>query len=394
MSESTVVVAGFGPVGAVATLALARAGVEVTVVDDGIQVRGDLAESRASTFHPSTLEMLDELDVSEALHEVGLIADTYQYRDRNEGVVARFDLAALSGDTRFPYRLQCEQAHLVRIIGDRIAGMSNVSYLDQSKVESVESVADEVLTTIEGPQGRSTLRSRWLLGADGAHSAVRRSLGIGFTGMTYPEQFMVVSVEDDLTETLPDIAAVNYVSDPDDWCVLLRTPRHWRVLYPIGLDAAETEQQEDRVQRRLAEIAPRPGGYRIAHRRVYRVHQRIAERFRQGRVLLLGDAAHINNPLGGLGMNSGIHDAIAAVATVRAADRGDTEAIAEYDSARRAVAHDFVRTVTHRNYQRLSAVDDADRLRDQQEMRQIAGHPELTRRYLLRTSMLDATAAP
>ena len=235
--DSDVVVVGVGPVGATAALALALEGLRVTVFEAGLAGDGVLGESRASTFHPPTLEILDGLDVSAPLHEVGLVSDTYQYRDRAEGLVAHFDLAEIAGDTPFPYRLQSEQQNLVRIIGDRLAELPNVRLFENAHVRSAATDGEEAVVRVAGsadPEAPEVeYRARWAIAADGAHSPIRHALGIGFPGITYPEQFLVVSTSADFAELIPGIASVNYISDPREWLVLLRTPLHWRALFPI-----------------------------------------------------------------------------------------------------------------------------------------------------------------
>ncbi|WP_344969285.1 FAD-dependent oxidoreductase [Salinactinospora qingdaonensis] len=387
-----VAVVGLGPVGAVAALSLARAGVEVTVFEEAEALSTDLSESRASTFHPPTLEILDELGVADELHQVGLVSSTYQYRDREQGCVAHLDLAAIAGDTRFPYRLQSEQRNLVAIIERRLTIMDNVRVLRGTRVRSVAPGKDGATLHVDAvgdrtaPAMAGAYHADWVVAADGASSSIRNELGLAFEGMTYPERFLVVSTTEDFAELLPGIASVNYISDPREWLVLLQTPVHWRVLLPVDADAAGIDGAE--VQRRLQSIVALPRDYQVAHTRTYRVHQRIAETFRSGRVLLAGDAAHINNPLGGMGMNSGIHDAAAAASAILAALTGDHREVDTYDQRRRTVAHDYVRVVTHGNREMLRESDEQERRRSQERMRAIAADPTRTREYLLRSSML------
>ncbi len=381
-----VAVAGVGPVGMVAALALAEGGVPLVVFEKGPELP---TESRASTFHPPTLEILDQLGVADELLGTGLQAPVFQQRDRRDGVLADLDLTILAGETAFPFRLQSEQVNLTRIVMRRLAAMAHVDIRFSSPVERVETGHDHVLVHLEGRSKPE--RFAWLVAAEGTRSPSRSSLGIAFEGMTYPERFLVVSSEHDWRETFPDLAYVSYIADPSEWMVLLRTPRHWRALFPVP--AEETDEEAlapDRVQQRLQGVSPRPEPYPVIHTTIYNVHQRVAATFRRGRVLLAGDAAHINNPLGGMGMNSGIHDAWAAARAVQAAlDGADPDACAaSYAEIRRSAALDYVQIETHGNFTALSETDDEARRRRASDLARLVGDPDALQAHLRRTSML------
>lgn len=391
LSDDSVVVVGFGPVGASAALALARRGIPLTVLEADSVIRTDPAESRASTFHPPTLEMLDDLGVYQQLFDCGLVAPTYQLRDREDGLIAHFDLALLAGDTRFPFRLQSEQQNLVSIVHREIADLPGVSITLGAPVTGVHRDGERTVLDVGGSSPRR-ISARWVIAADGASSAVRRTLDVDFPGLTYPERFLVTSTTQPFEDLLPGIASVNYISSANEWLVLLRTPRHWRTLFPVDGGVPEAEVTNlDSVQQRMQAVAAVPGGYDIAHVTIYRVHQRAAASFVHGGLLLAGDAAHINNPLGGMGMNSGIHDALAAVRAITATWDGDTDALERYDRRRRDSALNVVQKATHRNWEQLQERDPAARAQRNESMRALAADPQRAREYLLVSSMLADT---
>lgn len=371
-----VLVAGAGPVGLTAALALARRGVPVTVLEAG---PGLAAESRASTFHPPTLEMLDGLGVLDRLLERGLVSRTFQYRDRRGGVIAELDLSVLAADTPYPFRVQCEQSKLTPILLDDLLGAGGEVRFGAA-VRTVLPHAGGVEAVTAGGE---RFRGGWLIGADGAGSAVRRSLRVAFEGTTYPERFLVASTRTDVEALLPGVAAVNYVFDPDEWLVLLRTPDHWRVLFPTP-DGTPGDRELARLPARLRGVADVP--WDVAHASLYSVHQRVAATFRTGRVLLAGDAAHVNNPLGGMGMNSGIHDAVLLAGALRDVVGGGPEpALDAAAAARRDTARSFVRRATHDNWERMRSAGTAGH---HDELRRLAADPAEARRHLLRTSMI------
>ncbi|PWS37828.1 FAD-binding protein [Falsiroseomonas bella] len=389
-----VIVAGAGPAGLVAAAYLAGEGIPVTIVEQERDLPDDL---RASTFHPPTLDMLGRFPgVVDRLIAQGLICPTWQFRDRATGPIATFEMARLKDDTAHPYRLQCEQWRLTRMLRDILADNPDVEFLYDAKATEVAQDADGVTLTIERPDGSAEkIAGAYLVGADGARSAVRRSLGIGFDGMTIPETYLTLSTTFRFEDHIPDVANIAYISDPEEWFVLLQAAGLWRVLLPTAPEEAADEARmlaPARIQERMQGVWPNPAGYEIRHRTAYRVHERVADSYVKGRVFLAGDAAHINNPLGGMGMNGGVHDAFNLAQKLSAVWRGeaDLSLMERYSRQRRKVALDVVQQQALRNRQLLNQRDPAVRKAYHDELRGIVADPEKHRAYLLRSSMIQS----
>lgn len=390
MSER-VLIAGMGPAGLVAGLMLARAGIAVALFEAEPELPTDL---RASTFHPPTLDMLARLGLADTLVAQGLVAPRYQWRDRATGDAATFDMGCLAGVTAYPFRLQCEQWKLTRAVyaalQDEPLAQTHFGWAATGVAQS----ADAVTLTLARDGETRTETGSFLIGADGASSAVRGALGISFEGFTYPEQWVVASTSVDFADKLPGLAPVTYTADADEWFVLLQTRDLWRVLIPVDDDAdPDLILSDDWIQAKLQGIAPHDEDYPIAHRTIYRVHQRVADHYRVGRAAIAGDAAHINNPLGGMGMNGGIHDAVNLAEKLIAVfrDGADMDALLDHYSAqRRAIAEEYVQTHTHQNKQVIEEKDPAKRTAHLNRLKQIAETPDALLAHVRKGAMLDA----
>jgi 3-(3-hydroxy-phenyl)propionate hydroxylase len=324
---------------------------------------------------------------------MGLIAPTVQIRDRRAGKVAEFDLGTLRSDTRHPYRLQCEQFKLVDWLYGTLAKIAGVEILFGHAVTGLAQAADEVAVELEHDGERKTLKGDILIGCDGGRSTIRRALDVPFEGFTYPEHFLVAGTRFDFRHAMPDICSVNYTADPVEWYLLLQIPDMWRIVLPVEENVApDAAISEQRMQASLQNILPRAGGYEIAVRAIYRVHQRVAKRYRARRVFLAGDAAHLNNPLGGMGLNGGLHDAISLCGRLARVWHGTADAaiLDEYEPQRRPEAINAIQTITARNKRLLEERDPAVRARNLEDLRQIAADPERSRGYLLDATMISS----
>ena len=385
-----VVVAGAGPVGCVAAAVLAKADVRVTLVEATPSLPREL---RASTFHPATLEMLRPYGVVDEMIARGLVAQHFAYRDRRVGVVARFDLDELRDITNYPFRLQCEQFKLCEILLEKFASNPLIDVRFSSAIGAVEQRSEGAAAVLTNGE---TIEADAVIGADGASSAVRKSLGCTFDGMTYADRYLVVSTPYELSDHMPDLSYVNYVSDPDEWMVLLRTVDLWRALFPVSADETDDQALSDEsAERRLQGVVAKPAAYEVAHRTIYRVHQRVADRFRVGRAVLVGDAAHINNPLGGMGMNGGVHDAVLLAGGLAGLLHGTVtdQQLDGYAALRRQLALDFVQRHTHETAVTLATPDASIRAKALEQMTERAANVDTAYDYLLEASMIKVVWA-
>lgn len=388
--DAQVLIAGAGPVGTVAAYVLARAGIDVILFESHHVCPEDL---RASTLHPPTLEMLDDIGLTTALHDLGLKAPEYQYRNRQTGEILSFDLTELGDITKFPYRLQCEQFKITRILAERITAMPHGKVQFSRRVTAFDQDETGVTAYVESPYDIETYRARYLIGCDGANSIIRKWLGVEFDGFTYPEKFLTISTRWPLEESFERLAYVNYIADPSEWVVLLRVPEFWRVLVPAlesDLDSYLLSDEKKNIV--FKSLVGEDEKVETAHRTIYRVHQRVAKTYRHGRVLLAGDAAHLNNPLGGLGMNSGIHDVWNLChKLIEIINEGASEDLLDrYERQRRAVMMSFVQAQTIKNKKDMEAKDADAQKRRQAEMEMILVDDARRRDYLMTQAMFKS----
>jgi 3-(3-hydroxy-phenyl)propionate hydroxylase len=396
-NEDRVLIAGAGPVGMIAGLYLAKAGVPVLLFD---MLPAIPTDHRASTVHPSTLDMLAPLGVTERIMPRGLISPIFQYRDRyDDRVVAEFDYNAISGETDHPFALQAEQHKVIQEAQAIAETLPGFTLRRPWELTAIAQDADGVTVTVRNPAGESeTHRGRFLIGADGGRGATRKALGIEFPGFTWPERFIIATTSYDFGEK--DAGGYHYrayVAHPDQWCALIKVAGDdmaglWRVLLPALTDEPdEVVRGEAWVQAKLKECLPSGAPYDVHHRNLYEVHQRVADSFAKGRVALAGDSAHVNNPLGGMGMNGGIHDGLnLAEKLVRIwRGEGDWQALfAQYDRQRRPAAQKFVQAQSIQNKELLQEKDPAKRRARLDALAAVASDAARCREYLLRSSLI------
>ncbi|OAJ52482.1 hypothetical protein A6V36_13815 [Paraburkholderia ginsengiterrae] len=391
--DERIAIIGAGPVGLTTALGLARRGVPCVVYES----LSTLArEQRGAAFHPPTLEMLHELGLGEALMHMGLRIPVWQMRDRVNGIYAEFDLGSLADVTKFPFRFHLPQHYLSAALLDELRRHPLVEIRFGETLERVELEDKSVRLIFSTENEHRETRVPWVVGADGARSTVRKTGGFEFDGFTWREKFLVTNVHNAL-ETL-GYTGTAYVSDPDAWAVVLKLYDDacddlWRVAMPADPHVEdEVLLEPENVQRRLREVLGSDMTFSVAYSGTYRVHQRVADTFFKGRILLAGDAAHINNPIGGFGLNGGIHDACNLAPKLADVWEGlaGEDALELYSRQRRTVALEVVQKNSIRNKNLMDEHDPNVRLRNQQAMHEISLDPQKSREYLMETSMLSS----
>jgi 3-(3-hydroxy-phenyl)propionate hydroxylase len=386
-----VVIAGAGPTGLMCALALARRGVRVVLCEAEASLTHDL---RAGTFHPPTQEMMAPYGITERMHENGLQVRRWQIRSRRGGLVAEFDLGLLADATPYPYRLHLEQHRLTPIQLDILRKEAAAEVHFRHRITGFEQKRDSVLVHFESEGIPGKLEAAWLVGADGGRSTIRKHLAVDFDGFTWPEHFLVVSTPHDLARHGFTMNA--YVADPVEWAAVFKMPDAgppglWRLAFPCDPGLPEDALLEPRsVQARMQAFLPLERDYEIRYQSIYRVHQRVAAEWRRGRVLLAGDAAHLNNPLGGFGLNSGIHDAVNLAEKLAKVWLGeaDDSLLDHYVRQRRAATVEHVQAMSIRNKRLLEERDPRIHRSRMEELVAIAEDPRRARAHLLESSMI------
>ena len=389
MQRRNILVVGAGPVGSVAALACARHGHTVTLLE--AQERID-ESPRASTTQPPTLEILAELGLIDEYIRVGLVARTFEFWDRPTlRRIAQFDFERLRGETDYPFVVQTEQHKLAHMAIARLRRMPNAEVVMGCGVSDLEQEQDQVTVQAAG----RAFHADYVIGADGGRSTVRKRLDIEFEGFTWPERFLVITTKFDFAAAL-GCSFRNYMADPDEWTNLFKVAGddltgRWRAVYNTREDESDEEALSDAaVRARLGRIHVPESERDYLHLNLYKVHQRVAKNFRKGRVFLCGDAAHVNNPIGGLGLNSGIHEAWDLAGLLDRSLRGEGDELDTYEQRRRPLNIEYVQEQTVANKKRLEEREPAQRERRFDELRAMADDPVRHKAFLMRASLLES----
>ena len=395
-SHDRVLIVGAGPVGLCLALKLAQQGIKSTVIEQLSDENFLDQVPRAGTNHVATLEMYDDIGLYEKLEPRGLIAPLLHYWDRATGErIAEFDHAVLKNDTRFPFALQCERIKIV----EEALKMAKANPLIEVRMGMVftgfAQDSDRVTGSVENEAGeKEAITGRYIVSCEGARSIVRKDLDIEFEGFTYPDRTLTIEIAYDFLKH--GYTHRNYISDPVEYSNLFHwigPPERWRVHFPTEAEDDEALlTRPEALQARLQGFLKTDKPFDIVGFNFYTVHQRVAQQFRKGRAILAGDAAHVNSPIGGMGLNSGVHDAFnLADKFVRIWTGQDADALLDlYERQRRHIAVHSTQAQTIRNKKLLAERDPAVRRRNHEDLKRQSEDPKLAREFMLRASLITS----
>ena len=370
--QPDVIVVGAGPVGLLTALALAQGGARVTV----LEMEAGIVESpRAAVYFPSNLIVLEELGLLGELNAIGFQNRSFGTHVPEFGYSSVVTTEPIEG-IPYDYQLHAGQ-HAVARVAMEHARKLGVGVLFEHEVTGIVDGPDGVTLTAATPAGETTLAGKWLVGADGARSTVRRLAGIEFEGHTWPERFVATNVKFDFSRL--GYSQANFVCDPVNMAVIAQLDRAgvWRCTY-MEDSALPLETYEERIHQRYEWFMQGSKDYEIVSSSPYMLHQRAAATLHKGHVLLAGDAAHATNPCGGLGLTSGVWTGMVLADALGAVLRGEEdEAILDrYSNERRRVFWEVVSPAATENKRMLQERDPEQRQKDLAAVKALSDNPD------------------
>ena len=383
-----VLIAGAGPVGLFAAIRLTGFGIPVTVVERNTNVGDDI---RASTFHPPSLEMMEPYGITEQMVAAGEVVPEWQIRMHVTGEKVLFDLGRIADLTPYPFRLQFEQSSLCILLDRMLREEPLAEVIYGTELIGAEQDGGGVTVQARSGSGERTFIGKFLIAADGGASTVRGLLDIPFDGSMYPERTVLVTTPFPFADHIEGLSGVSYCWHETGNFALLKLPSRWRasLYFPESLSVDEV-LSDDYLQEQLLEICPNSDRFEILDKREYRVHQRIVPGYNHGRILLAGDAAHLNSPTGGMGLNGGLHDAHNLTEKLNDIwHGGDLGLLDLYSRQRHPVAKNQIIEQADQNRKRMTEKSLEKRREHFAALQAIAADDDKCRAFLRRSSMIE-----
>ena len=390
--DRRILIVGGGPVGLFAAIRLVGFGIPITLIDKSTNVSSDI---RASTIHPPSLEMMAPYGITNEILKTGIKVREWQIRNHTTGDKVVFDLGKISDETDFPYRVQFEQSKICMIMDRKLKENPLADIRYGTEFISLIQDDDGIIIDVETAHGPDKIYGQFLIAADGGNSAIREHLGLAFEGSTYPEKTVLVTTPFPFHQHIDGLSSVSYCWEKNGNFSLLQLPNQWRasLYFPENM-SSDSALADKHIQKQLHDICPIDGLFEIYDKRVYRVHQRIVSRYDYGRIALAGDAAHINSPSGGMGMNGGLHDAQNLTEKLneiwRSKDhKSYLDILALYSRQRRPIAEQQIIKQADENRKRMTEKNHNKRQRSLDKLREISNDPEKCRAFLMKSSMFE-----
>ena len=390
--DKRILIVGGGPVGLFSAIRLVGFGIPITLIDKSPQVSDDI---RASTIHPPSLEMMEPYGITDEILNTGIKVRQWQIRNHTTGDKVIFDLDNISDETDYPYRVQFEQSKICMIMDRKLRASPLAEVRYGTEFLSLTEHSDGIAIDVKTNQGQEKIFGQFLIAADGGNSPVREYLGLAFEGSTYPEKTVLVTTPFPFHEHIDGLSSVSYCWEEKGNFSLLQLPNQWRasLYFPenMSTDAVLADQH---IQKQLHNICPINGSFTILDKRVYRVHQRIVSRYDHGRIALAGDAAHINSPSGGMGMNGGLHDAHNLTEKLneilsRKNNRNYDDLLDLYSRQRKPIAEQQIIKQADENRKRMTEKNRRKRQQSLDELRAITKDPIKCKNFLMKSSMFE-----
>ncbi|WP_400243810.1 FAD-dependent oxidoreductase [Niallia sp. JL1B1071] len=381
--HSQIIIIGAGPIGLATAVGLVQKGVKVTIIEKAKELSN---YPKASTIHPPTMEILNEWGLYQQIKEIGKIIHKVQFWDRlKENIISEFDYRMLSDITKFPFRLHLDQYYLSKIFYEYLLNNELAEFRFNTELMDLEQRNESVFIQVKSETGMETLSSSYLIGADGLSSSVRKLSGISYDGYTNAGHHLLMGLKHyQLSNKYPGLGPVAMFLDENEWVDIITNIDMLKVIVPVEKNQIDSIN-DDFVHSKINEIGVVEEGYNLFYYTVYKTHQLVAENMVKDRVIILGDAAHVNVEFGGMGMNSGIHDAYLLVDRLTSSDNyhAQRQALKDFENRRLTINREFVQKSTKQNTSLIRSVEQ-----QAIDLQKTSQNPFLSKEFLLRSSML------